>query len=107
MITILAAIVNMDSGVIVSCPPAAWIVFMPSKRLVNTLGFAPQIRRAEFCRKYDTPIAVISTARDPVPLSGLYASLSMMIPRSVQATIATSRASQPFIPTYIVSMNET
>ena len=51
MITILATIVSMDSGVIVSCPPAAWIVLAPCRRLVKTLGLAPQISRAAFWRK--------------------------------------------------------
>lgn len=59
-----------------------------------------------FCRKYDTPMAVIRTAKEPVPLSGLYASLSIVIPRIVHMTIATRRASHPFNPIYIVMMND-
>ena len=107
MMTTIATIVRMDSADIVRSPPAKRYGPLPLRMLGNTLGFAPQIRRAIFWRKYETPIAVIRTANEPVPLSGLYASLSITIPKTVHAPIATKSAIHPFIPTYIDIMNET
>ena len=43
-------------------------------------------------------MAVISTARDAAPLSGLYAIRSIVMPRRVQTTIARIIESQGFIP---------
>ena len=86
---IAAARVNRASQVTVSSPPKRLIlepILLNTE--VNTLGALPHIMRAAFCRKYDTPIAVMRTARDPVPLKGLYASPSIRIPRVVQTIIA-------------------
>ena len=47
---------------------------------------------AAFCRKYDTPIAVMSTASELVPRRGLYASPSITMPSAVQAIMAISTA---------------
>ena len=106
IMTMFAMMVNMDSGDMTSSPPARRIGSIPLNRLVNILGLAPQMSRAMFCRKYETPIAVISTASEPVPLSGLYARRSMSMPRHVHTAMATRRATQPFMPTFIVMMNE-
>ena len=53
---------------------------------------------AAFCRKYETPIAVINTASEPVPLSGRYASLSIQIPSTVHVAIAIRSDTHAFIP---------
>ena len=53
----------------------------------------------------ETPIAVISTASEVACLSGLYATFSMTIPRSVQAITARTMESQEFSP-HVVMQGE-
>ena len=65
---------------------------------LNTFGFDDQNSSARFCSRYDTPIAVMSTARDGAARSGLYASFSITMPRQVHTSMARITLMNGFSP---------
>ena len=65
---------------------------------VKFLGVAPQMSWAAFCRKYETPMAVMRTASGPASRSGRYASPSITTPSTVQTITESTTDAQPGIP---------
>ena len=97
MLTTHAAMATMVTLEICSWPPNR-LTASPETTEVNVFGLEDQISSAAFCKKYEMPIAVMSTASDGAIRSGLYARRSMTTPSAVQTMTASTtpaHAGQP------------